>query len=265
MKKNIKNTLVKTHLYNPAKNIHNFYKARINRLKYLNSKEYRELLKRKSFYSHFLKKGNLVFDVGANTGNRTEAFLSIGTKVVAIEPQSGCISILKNRFGPNKNFPLFEGGMSDKPGEQIIHIASVDTISSMSSDWISQVKEGVFKDYDWNREEVVTVNTLDNLIEEYGLPTFIKIDVEGYELRVLKGLTQKVDYISYEFMFPKFYDKAVECLNYLETLGELECNFSWGESMDLVYEEWVNSGDFRKKIKEISDTQNFGDIYIRFL
>jgi 16S rRNA A1518/A1519 N6-dimethyltransferase RsmA/KsgA/DIM1 with predicted DNA glycosylase/AP lyase activity len=50
-------------------------------------------------YSSFVKKGSLVFDVGANEGNRTAIFLELGAKVVAVEPQAECIAKLESTFG----------------------------------------------------------------------------------------------------------------------------------------------------------------------
>lgn len=265
MKTFTKNLLIKAHLYSPAKSIYQNYKKGVEHRRYLNSNEYKELQNRKKFYSTFLNKDSLVFDVGANIGNRTEAFLDLGMKVVAIEPQSDCINVLKSKFSENPNFNIFEGGMDSEKGSRVIHIANADTISSMSEEWISKVKEGTFRDYTWGREEKVEVDTLDNLIKKYGSPDFIKVDVEGFEINVLKGLTQKVKYISFEFMFPEFLDKAIECIEYLNSIGEIECNFSWGESMEFVNSEWKSSNDFIENIKEAAKTKSeFGDIYVRF-
>ena len=50
------------------------------------SKEELEMVKRRvSFYSTFIKKGDLCFDVGANIGNRVEPLLKLKAKVVAID------------------------------------------------------------------------------------------------------------------------------------------------------------------------------------
>ena len=54
---------------------------------------------RKEFYSEFIKEGDVVFDVGANKGNRTVIFLELGAKVVAVEPQKECYEHLTKRFG----------------------------------------------------------------------------------------------------------------------------------------------------------------------
>ena len=58
------------------------------------------LIDGKAFYGDFIKTGNLVFDVGANYGNRVEIFVALGAKVVAIEPQLKCVKFLKKKYGP---------------------------------------------------------------------------------------------------------------------------------------------------------------------
>lgn len=265
MKEILKTILIKIHIYSLVKNAFAFSKKIKQRFKYIQTKEYRDFNKRRHFYSKFIKSGNLVFDIGANIGNRSEVFLALGAKVIAVEPQSNCINILKDKFKSNKDFHLIEKGMDSKKGKTTIQIANADTISSMSDVWINKVKEGVFKNYTWDRTEFVEVDTLDSLIKEFGTPDFIKIDVEGFELNVLKGLTKQVNIISYEFMTPEFYKNALDCLEYLETLGKIKCNFSWGESMQLTSKEWVNSEQFKNILKDISNVKDFGDIYVRFV
>ena len=66
----------------------------------------KRLKKRITFYSQFIKKGNLCFDIGANVGNRAEVFLEIGAKVIAVEPQSKCVKVLNEKFGNNENISM---------------------------------------------------------------------------------------------------------------------------------------------------------------
>lgn len=49
-------------------------------------------------YRQFVKSGDLVFDVGANVGNRTAVFLRLGARVVAVEPHASCVAELTNRW-----------------------------------------------------------------------------------------------------------------------------------------------------------------------
>lgn len=45
------------------------------------------------FYEQFIRPNDICFDIGANMGNRTEVFLKLGAKVIAVEPQSECVNL----------------------------------------------------------------------------------------------------------------------------------------------------------------------------
>lgn len=54
---------------------------------------------RKRFFSSFISEGDLVYDVGANYGNRVKPLVQVGARVVAVEPQPKCALYLLERFG----------------------------------------------------------------------------------------------------------------------------------------------------------------------
>ena len=45
----------------------------------------------KRFYAQFIQPGDLCFDLGAHLGNRANAWLALGAKIVAVEPQPSCV------------------------------------------------------------------------------------------------------------------------------------------------------------------------------
>src|SRR5690349_11141019 len=51
-----------------------------------------------SFYSQFVKAGDLCFDIGANMGSRIAVFLKLKARVVALEPQEKCLRELHKVF-----------------------------------------------------------------------------------------------------------------------------------------------------------------------
>ena len=59
----------------------------------------KDLQTKTKFYSKLIQNGDLCFDVGANVGNRTEAFLKLGARIVAVEPQPECIAVLNELHG----------------------------------------------------------------------------------------------------------------------------------------------------------------------
>lgn len=217
------------------------------------------------FYSGFVKTGDLVFDVGANVGDRIDVFLQIGAKIVAVEPQEYCINILKHRFG--SKISIVNAGLCEEESEREIHISSaLPLVSSFSEEWINKVKDTKLKGYDWDKTEKIRMTTLDALIKKHGHPRFIKIDVEGYELEVLKGLSRAVDMISFEYTFPEYSSRAIDCLRQIAKFNpEATCNFSVDEDMEFALPSWVAIDEMIRIIKEsdqLGRGKGAGDIYV---
>jgi len=103
---------------------------------------------------------------------------------------------------------------------------------------------------------------LDQLIAEHGLPAFCKIDVEGYELEVLKGLSQPIPALSFEYV-PACLELARDCVTYLARLGPYRFNGSVGEAQRLRSEEWLDAAPLLEWLAAVARTGRSGDIYAR--
>lgn len=174
----------------------------------------------KQYYSGFIKQGTMIFDVGANVGSYSKVFLENGANVIAFEPQEHCQKILKRRFTDVPNFKLFPFACGSTVGQAHIYKPNSHTIASMNVNWINKVKgTNRFEGEEWSIKETIQVETLDNAIKRFHKPDYIKIDVEGYELDVLKGLTQPVAFISFEVTLPETVDLAKQCIEHVSGLG----------------------------------------------
>lgn len=250
--------------------IRQYYRYRRN-LKKFNSRvakggKYKNLQEQLNFYKQFISTGDLVYDIGANTGEKTDIFLRLGAKVVAVEPQESCWRVIKQRFHNKQDIFIEPIVLSESEGYKTLYVDKSPTISSISTDWIKAVKEsGRFSDsHKWSYNIQVKSSTLDDLMKKYGKPVFCKIDVEGAEFEVLQGLSQPINTISLEFI-PERIEFSLRCIDYLDKLGIAEYNYCIGDSMSFALPSWVKSSQMKTVLTQMAKRlDNFGDIYAHF-
>lgn len=223
------------------------------------------LLRLRRFYSDFVGKGSLVFDVGAHIGNRVRAFRSLGARVIAMEPQRSCTAILNRFYGSDREVTILPEAVGESVGEGELFVSPENpTMSTLSSGWIDAIHEHYPEQgIEWDRRERVIVTTLDRLVEAYGEPDFVKIDVEGFEDVVLRGASRPLKALSFEFL-PAAVDGAVRCIEILEALGAYRYNYSVGERMRLSLDRWVDGATMRSLLSEREPGQPSGDVYAVF-
>jgi hypothetical protein len=102
-------------------------------------------------------------------------------------------------------------------GRQTLYINRHRTASSLVKDWQGESESTLD----------VPVTTLDDTISKLGVPQHCKIDVEGYELEVLKGLSQAIPTPSFEYhLRNNGTARAIASLNYLSAFGDLLVNIT---------------------------------------
>ncbi|MBU0894643.1 MAG: FkbM family methyltransferase [Nanoarchaeota archaeon] len=212
----------------------------------------------KKFYAHFINKNDLVFDIGANKGQFTEIFAELAKKVIVLEPNKDLVKVLLNKFKKNDKIIVVPKGVSDK-GEIKDFYVNLD--QDCCSTFSKEFKESRISKHtpNWEKRDKIEMTTLDKLIEKYGKPKFIKIDVEGYEKEVLGGLNIPVKFLSFEFsrLFKELKDTE-DCIKKIKKLSKnSKFNFSFSHDYEFV-SEWGNP---EKIIKQIKNTvKNLEDI-----
>jgi FkbM family methyltransferase len=165
-------------------------------------------------------------------------------------------------FEKNRRFRLVTKALGPAEGSAIMFIADSHTITSLSKNWIdATIRSGRFASSQWTGRQEVAVTTLDVAIATFGVPSFIKIDVEGFEFEVLKGLSQPIETLSIEVV-PEYLENTCRCLQVLEDLADFEFQFSFGESMQFALVEWVSNVEIRQWLKDLP-SGSFGDLYAR--
>jgi FkbM family methyltransferase len=131
-----------------------------------------------------VRVGDTVWDVGANVGVYAAQFAERGAaNVVCFEPAPAAVAALRQRFP--------EGSTVAK-SVQIVPIALADRRSTATFSADGSSPDNQIGTADGTKPTVeVQVYSADEALVEFALPTpnVIKIDVEGYELEVIEGLT----------------------------------------------------------------------------
>ncbi len=216
-------------------------------------------------YAAFVREGDLVFDVGAHLGDRSVAFAALGARVIALEPQPRIARWLHMIVGSNPRIVVREEAVGARPG--VAHLALSrrnPTVATMSESWRTSAGEANpgFKGVRWESSVEVPVVTLDGLIASYGTPRFCKIDVEGYELEVLAGLSQPVAGLSVEFVAGHL-GVATACVRRLTELGAYRFNAVAGEGRRFEFTAWKGAADMLAWLEAGAGGFSSGDVYAR--
>lgn len=164
-----------------------------------------------SALSDFFKKSKegeiVVFDVGANVGEYSRMLLDKGGKIglevriYLFEPVEGCFEILKKEFAGTEGVFLTKKAVSDRTGKaEIFYNENKSSFASLYKRNLSSYSISM------DQSEPVETVRLDNYIKENTVAHihFLKMDIEGHELKALEGLGDYlngdfIDFIQFEY------------------------------------------------------------------
>jgi len=213
-------------------------------------------------YGHFVRPGDLVFDVGAHVGDRIAAFRAVGARVVALEPNGRLFRVLRLLHGRDPMVALVKAAAGPATGRATLRINSRNpTVSTLSQVFVDGARDAEgWREQVWDTSAEVDVVALDDLVAACGAPAFVKIDVEGFEAEALAGLTQPPPALSFE-VTAMARAAGLEALGRAVALGFDRFRLSLGESHAFADAHWIDEAAMRRRIETLPDAANSGDVY----
>jgi len=186
-------------------------------LKVRNPSYLRALHDDEQFYRQLLGKDRvpLIFDVGANVGDKAHVFSRLAERVICFEPDPRLAHNLRIRFRHQPQVVIVQAAVSDHDGHLPMHTydggSAYNTLNSKQHDYAITFHQA-------HQLIEVPLITLKAAIDQYGMPDFLKVDVEGHEWEVFSGLTQLPPLLSFEANLPTFQNETLQIISHLTCL-----------------------------------------------
>lgn len=178
---------------------------------------------------------NTVIDIGAHAGEFSSAVRTIlpNVQIYAFEPQPDCYDRLRDKLGRYGSFGAFQVALGERSGQVKFWRSSFSKSSSVLE--MARLHQEAFP---WSAHTVpatVQLEMLDHYLDRIELTTkvLVKIDVQGYEDKVLQGgvqLLKRVDYVLVEVSFGPLYEGQAQFHDVYDLLVQL--GFSYAGSLD---------------------------------
>jgi FkbM family methyltransferase len=176
-----------------------------------------------------------VVDVGAHSGEFSSAICAVlpHIEVFAFEPLPECHDQLIRKFGKNGVVHVFQTAVGDSRGE--VEFWRSDFSKSSSLLRMSSLHQNAFPWSARNRPIKVQLATLDDFADKIALSSksLLKIDVQGFEDRVLRGaqnMLRRVDYVLVEVSLAPLYEGQAEFHTIYDLL--VQAGFSYKGNME---------------------------------
>ena len=204
----------------------------------------------------------LYFDIGSNIGLWALANVGAADKIISIEASPATFERLVNNCQHSK-IELLNYAISNNNNEDItFYHAKSDVLSTTNKEWLTN-RNSRFYNTPYTEINCKTM-TIDRLIQIYGKPDLIKVDVEGGEYDCISSLTQKVDVLCFEWA-SEVNHITFKCLDYLLSIGFTKFYLQFKDNYTFRPEvnEYYDIDTIKEKLEGTEPKNHWGMIWSR--
>lgn len=212
-----------------------------------------------------------VIQVGANIGQEIPILTKYTTNIYLFEPLTEAFNILKENISKHKKIKIFKFALGDKDEIKKINISNTN-FSASSSFLKPSLHLELFPEIEFNNYEEVQIKRFDSIDSKF-VANFLILDVQGFELNVVKGFGENIkniDFIYTEVSIKELYensvlikdlDKELNKLGYIRTNTKLASNKPQG---DAVYKKTQFFSNKQIKYYKIKSDFQLTKVYLLF-
>jgi len=188
----------------------------------------------------WLQKKNIktIIDIGANQGQFSEKMriLFPQSKIISFEPLNEAYQILKKNFLNDQNYEIYNIALGSTKGVAEIEKNEYSPSSSLLE--MNNVHKNNFNFAINTEKEKINIDLLDNIIKPSAIirPALMKIDVQGFEDKVINGATnilRNIDIIICEMSYLELYKNQILFDKLYETF--ISMGFSYHGNLEQLH------------------------------
>jgi FkbM family methyltransferase len=204
----------------------------------------------------------MFFDIGANIGKWSLSNVNTCEKIIAIEASPDTYNKLVQNVKKEPTIVCLNYAVCNSDENFInFYESHIDTISTLNEDWLSSESSRFYNHTNYNTITCKTIK-IDELINQYGIPELLKIDVEGGEYFCLSSLTQKINTICFEWA-SETNDITFKCLDHLEMLGYTEFALQFEDNYIYRPEKYESLINIKDKLHKTTPKIEWGMIWAK--